>query len=49
MMFDTINLTLEEINEKINGMEDKIVEMEKFRDSWKQRAHSHLTSIESNE
>lgn len=30
-------------------MEDKIVQMEKFRDSYKQRACSHLTSIEQNE
>ena len=30
-------------------MEDKIVEMEKFRDSYKQRVRSHLTSIDYNE
>lgn len=48
-MFDTINLTLEEINEKINILEQKIVDMEGFRDSWKQRVRSHLTSVDYNE
>jgi hypothetical protein len=48
-MFDTINNTLEEISEKINRFDDKLNEMEKFKNSIKSKVTSHFTSLEENE